>query len=275
MHKKPGLGLKARFAGIAGRAAYLFVAVLVVTSTTACYSEPKEVVTNLGQAPSTDLQYCVVCGHESQFEPFGTGTEIRGNAMCPHCGSLERHRLLRLFIASRSLIRPGMRVLHISPQPALESVFGGFSGVEYQTSEIEGGSADFHFDLTSIELPDDSIDAFLCLHVLEHIEDDRRAMREIFRVLKPGGWAILQVPLYRDRPLTFEDPSITSPVERETAFGQFDHVRVYGWQDFRDRLMESGFDLQVEDFVADFDTDTQKRMGLDKEEWIHICRKLL
>lgn len=269
------LKLRNPFAGPSEHALLLPVVALMICILVGCDRPGPTTSTNPEPTLTAYSQYCVVCGRESQFEPFGTGYGRREAAMCPHCGSLERHRLLRLFLASRDLVRPGMRILHISPQAGLESFFRGFPGIEYLTSEYGGGSADLHLNLTEIELPDDSIDAILCLHVLEHIEQDRKAMQEIHRILRPEGWAILQVPIFRDRPETFEDPSVMSPEAREDAFGQSNHVRVYGWQDYRDLLKESGFDVHIDDFVSLFDTKAQQRMGLDGKEWIHVCKKPL
>jgi ubiquinone/menaquinone biosynthesis C-methylase UbiE len=126
-------------------------------------------------------------------------------------------------------------------------------------------------DLTSIPLPAEQFDIIYCSHVFEHIPDDRQAMRELYRVLRKGGWAILQVPVLRDT--TFEDPSVTSPAERLRLFGQEDHVRVYG-KDYRDRLAAVGFHVTVDDFAATFPAAKRRYFGLMEGEAVHFCRKL-
>jgi len=127
-------------------------------------------------------------------------------------------------------------------------------------------------DLTDIPYPDGFFDAVYCSHVLEHIPDDQRAMKELCRVLSVSGWAILQVPLDLNREKTFEDDSIQPPDERERAFGQFDHVRVYG-KDYITRLEEAGFKVMVEDFVCRFTENEVHRLGLDPTERIYFCTK--
>ncbi|MEG3066539.1 methyltransferase domain-containing protein [Acetomicrobium sp.] len=113
-------------------------------------------------------------------------------------------------------------------------------------------------------------DCIICYHVLEHIPDDQMAMKEIFRVLKPGGWAILQVPILRDK--TFEDPSVITPEDRERVFGQRDHVRIYGL-DYKDRLEQAGFSVKVDDYVKQLSSDVIERYGLMKDENIYFCSK--
>jgi ubiquinone/menaquinone biosynthesis C-methylase UbiE len=124
-------------------------------------------------------------------------------------------------------------------------------------------------DITDIQYPDNSFDVVYCSHVLEHVPDDRKAMRELARVLKPTGWAILAVPIFNEK--TFEDPTITSPEERERVFRQSDHVRIYG-RDFVDRLRESGFDVTVDRFASGFSDEMVRKHGLSRED-IYLCRK--
>jgi SAM-dependent methyltransferase len=132
-------------------------------------------------------------------------------------------------------------------------------------------------DITDIHYPDNSFDVIYCSHVLEHVTDDRKAMRELARVLKPGGWALIAVPfffapgktVFRDR--TFEDPKVTTPAEREGVYGQNDHVRAYGL-DFPDRLRESGFDVTVVTFPSSFSEEMVRKHGLSREN-IYLCRK--
>jgi SAM-dependent methyltransferase len=142
--------------------------------------------------------------------------------------------------------------------------------INYLSADLSAPSAIVKMDITDIQYPDNTFDVIYCSHVLEHIPDDRRAMREFYRVLKPDCWAILHVPITANR--TFEDPAVIDPKERERLFGQFDHVRRYG-PDYKDRLMEAGFSLTVDGFVRELDNRTVRRFGLMRDEDVYFCRK--
>ena len=129
-------------------------------------------------------------------------------------------------------------MLHFAPEPALLKPMERIPGLDYLTADLDPSRAMVRVDITDIQFEGNRFDALYCSHVLEHVPDDRRAIRELLRVLKPGGWALFMVPIKRDR--TYEDPGITDPAERERIFGQHDHVRAYG-PDFLDRLTEAGF----------------------------------
>jgi SAM-dependent methyltransferase len=150
-----------------------------------------------------------------------------------------------------TLFKTHPRLLHIAPEPSLMNHFRESYGSsrDYITADIESPLADQHFDVQNIPLPADSIDVLMCNHLLEHVEDDRRAMQELYRVLKPGGWGIILVPEDRERDITYEDDSITDPKERTRLFGQYDHRRVYG-RDYDDRLRAAGFDVCRIPFAA-------------------------
>jgi SAM-dependent methyltransferase len=188
-------------------------------------------------------RYCPVCGRSSRrFR--GAGIPVREDAQCVHCGSLERHRLLWKFINDRTDLFNGSpkRVLHIAPETCFASRFRERLGESYVTADLLNPRAMVKMDITDIHFPDQSFDVIYCSHVLEHVPDDRKAMREFHRVLKNKGWAILLVPITAS--VTFEDPTIVDPEEREKAFGQSDHVRKYG-PDYVDRLRAAGFTVQV------------------------------
>ena len=142
--------------------------------------------------------------------------------------------------------------------------------MDYLSIDLAEGAAMVRMDVTNLGLPDDSFDVIYCSHVMEHIPDDRRAMRELHRVLRPGGWAVLQVPILRET--TFEDSSVTAPEDRERVFGQWDHVRVYG-RDYVHRLSEAGFDVREDSLPEQRDPRAARHQGLCSDEPIHFCRK--
>lgn len=168
----------------------------------------------------------------------------RPNVVCPVCGSRDRERLLYLFLNDRpELLAEGTRLLHVAPERNLGIWLRSLPQVRYESADLMMEGVNHRFDLTDIPMPAATYDAIICSHVLEHIPDDRKAMAELHRILKPGGWAILQVPISRRLDATYEDFSITAPDEREHAFGQYDHVRIYAF-DYADRLAEAGFDVE-------------------------------
>lgn len=210
----------------------------------------------LATALQGDGVTCECCGRSfRRFAAFAG----RADAQCPACGSLERHRLLLPFLRDRWAADPPGRLLHFAPEPALSRHLPGLSG-EYVTSDLEG-PADLALDICDMDVPGASFDAIICSHVLEHVADDRRAMAEMHRALRPGGEAIVLVPIYRGRERTEEDPSETDPAERLRRFGQHDHVRAYG-PDVAERLEEAGFAVQVP-------AATEGRI----RERIHVCVK--
>lgn len=182
---------------------------------------------------------CEVCNASSKkFKPYGTPP--RREACCRQCNSLERHRFLWHFLLANpdQLKIGGGKFLHVAPEACLRPHLHELVGPGYLTADMLKDSVDVKMDISDIQYPDDHFDAIYCSHVLEHVPDDRKAMREFARVLKPSGWAILLVPI--DRETTYEDPLIQTPEGRLAAFGQEDHVRVYG-NDYMGRLVDSGF----------------------------------
>lgn len=198
---------------------------------------------------------CPVCGGLARrFAPH----RGRRDAECVHCGSLERHRSLWLWLRPR--IPERAAVLHVAPEPGLGARVRELP-VEYVSTDLESPHAMRHDDLTALPDTDGRFDIVICNHVLEHIPDDRRAMREIRRVLRPGGLAVLQHPVFA-RSRTLEDPAIVSPEERMRVYGQEDHVRRYGW-DFVDRLRESGFtEVEAVEIEREFSAPARRRYGL-------------
>lgn len=172
-----------------------------------------------------------------------------------------------------SLFKNHPRLLHIAPEPPLMKHFRKSYGSskDYITADLESPLADQHFDVQNIPLPSDSIDVIICNHLLEHVENDRLAMQELHRVMKPGGWGIFLVPEDRERETTFEDDSIVDAKERTRLFGQYDHRRIYG-RDYDDRLREAGFEVERSDFARRL-TEWEKRLYSPGEDDLVIVRK--
>lgn len=188
---------------------------------------------------------CLVCGQQVVMRPH----KGRPHARCPSCGSLERHRLLVHYLEhAPGLLAPGQRVLHFAPNSGVEAFMRRRAGLRYLTADLYA-TADLRLDLTAIAQPDASWDLVICYHVLEHVPDDATAMRELRRILAPGGRAILQVPLELGRDVTDEDPSL-GPQQRLERFGQEDHVRIYGIADFGRRLRAAGFTVDAVDYAG-------------------------
>jgi len=213
---------------------------------------------------------CPICG--GHFRKFlSVGVKPRPNAQCPRCGSLERHRLLWLYLKDRTgLFADNLRLLDIAPIDCLQRKFRAMRNLDYISVDLESPLTMVKMDVTDMQYPNNHFDCIICYHVLEHVPDDRKAMGEILRVLKPGGWAILQVPILRDK--TFEDPSVTAPEDRERVFGQRDHVRVYGL-DYKNRLELAGLNVKIDDYVTQLGDDAIRKYGLMKDEDIYFCSK--
>jgi SAM-dependent methyltransferase len=218
-----------------------------------------------------DRVECPCCGGRFRaFLPFGVVR--RPGAMCPACGSLERHRLLWLWLERRTdLFRVTARLLHLAPEPLLGRRLAALPRITYVSADLQSPLARVRADATRLAFRDAAFDVILCLHVLEHVPDDRAAMRELRRTLAPGGWAVLQSPVEAGRAVTFEDPSVTSPAERERRFGQRDHVRIYG-RDYERRLSEAGFRVEGNGFARELGEAEALRYGIDRDEVLTIGR---
>jgi SAM-dependent methyltransferase len=215
---------------------------------------------------------CPCCN--GKFRQFITaGVNNRLNARCPKCNSFERHRLLWLYLKRKTnLFTDKLRVLHICPEYFFQKNLKSMPNIEYIGAGLAAPFATVEMDITDIDEPDNSYDVILCNHVLEHVQKDYKALKELFRVLKSDGWAILQVPVDFNREETFEDPSITSPKDREIYFGKDDHVRVYGL-DYKNRLEKAGFRVKVEDYAQELGTEMIKQHCLQKKDDIYFCTK--
>ena len=206
------------------------------------------------------------------FLPYGYN-KIRNNVLSPSTYSLERHRLLWLYLKNEtSFFKAKLKVLHFAPESALMNQFKKLKNLSYDTIDLNSPIADIKADICDLPFLDNSYDFILCNHVLEHIVDDNKAIRELYRVLKKNGIGIFQVPIDYNRDTTFEDFSVTNKKERNKLFGQYDHVRIYGL-DFFDRLQKAGFSVERCEYTSKLSKEDITKFCLPKKEIIPICRK--
>ena len=210
-----------------------------------------------------------------KFLPYGYGKQ-RENALSPSTLSLERHRLMWLFLKDETVFftsKEKLKVLHIAPEQCFLDIFRNQKNLDYTTSDLESPIADVKADICNLPFEDNSYDVIFCNHVLEHIPDDTKAMQELFRVMKKGGFGIFQIPQDISRKTTFEDDSITDKKERAKIFGQYDHVRVYGL-DYFDKLRSVGFKVDEIEYTKKISEEKLKRFCLMKGEILPVCYKL-
>ena len=217
--------------------------------------------------------YCPLCaGSYRRFR--AAGDPPRENAMCPGCTSLERHRLLWIALEKqwqKGGLRAKDRMLHVAPEPVLAKKFKQRFG-QYISIDLDGERAMEAMDVTALAFADRCFDAIVCNHVLEHVPDDRKAIAELYRVLKPGGWGSIQVPMRGD--VTHEDPGVTDPQERYRLYGQDDHVRQYR-SDFIDRLCDAGFEVLVLAKQELLDPEMLERVSVACENEVVLVTKPL
>lgn len=211
------------------------------------------------------------------FLPYGYGAQ-RNNVLSPSTLSLERHRLLWLYLKHETDFLDSentsdkKKVLHFAPEQCFLNRFKSLKSIDYTTTDLVSPIADVKADICDLPFDDNTYDVILCNHVLEHIPDDTKAMQELYRVLKPGGMGILQIPQDLSRARTFEDDSITDQNERAKIFGQYDHVRVYG-RDYFDKLKSIGFKVDQVDYTNKLSEEQLKRYCLAKGEIIPVVYK--
>ena len=207
-----------------------------------------------------------------KFLPYGYGKQ-RENALSPGTLSLERHRQMWLYLQNETdFFTKNYKVLHIAPEQEFLRKFKKIKNLDYISADLFSPIVDVKADILDLPFEDESFDVIFCNHVLEHIEDDRKAMSELYRVMKKGGWGILQVPMKNSLEKTYEDFTITDPKERQKHFGQYDHVRWYG-MDYFDRLKSVGFDAEANFYSQKFSDADIKKFGLNKNEILPIVRK--
>lgn len=218
---------------------------------------------------------CPVCNSKyRKFLPYGRNTSSRENALCPSCLSLERHRLMALYMKRKTnFYSANLKVLHVAPEYCFIDRFEQMKNLDYITADIESPLAKVKMDIHQIPFEDNTFDVAFCNHVMEHVDDYILAMSELHRVLKPGGWALIQSPQDMKYEVTYEDPTITDPKEREKHFLQNDHLRLFG-RNYGRELEKGGFKVTEDRFVMDELTREEvQRYSLPGEEIVYFCRK--
>lgn len=215
-----------------------------------------------------DAVECPCCGRNwSAFAPAWN----RPDAICPGCGAHERHRGLWLYLRDRvGLGREPLKLLHFAPEYALRRPIEALDRIDYVTADLDPAGVDVQLDITDMPFDDAAFDAIICSHVLEHVADDRAAMSELARVLRPGGWLLVLVPLDPDRERTHEDPAVQTPEDREREFLQHDHVRLYA-PDIAGRLEEAGLVVRAERLATALPEGAVARYGLLGDETVFHC----
>ncbi|GAB2774672.1 class I SAM-dependent methyltransferase [Rhabdobacter roseus] len=216
---------------------------------------------------------CPVCDHRyRQFLPYGR--QGRDNALCPNCLALERHRLMYLYLKRKTnFFRDDLKVLHVAPEYCFIDRFEAMKNLDYITADIESPLAKVKMDIHEIPFAANTFDVAFCNHVMEHVDDYVKAMSELHRVLKPGGWAIIQSPQDLGMATTYEDPTITDPREREKHFLQSDHLRLFG-RDYAQELEKGGFVVTEDRFVLDeLPAEEVRRYALPTNEIVYFCQK--
>ncbi|HNR85271.1 MAG TPA: class I SAM-dependent methyltransferase [Taishania sp.] len=216
---------------------------------------------------------CPVC--ERSYSKFlAYGTMNRDNVLCPGDLTLERHRLMWLYLRdfSNFFTAPHLKVLHIAPEQCFHKKFKQQKNLDYLTADLVSPIADMHFDLHKIPLEDNQFDVVFCNHVMEHVDDPIQCMSELYRVMKPGGWAIMQVPQDIARATTLEDKNITSEADREKYYWQKDHLRLFG-MDYPNWLEKVGFHTEIFDKDKNIGKDKMERYRLMEKEIFYIFHK--
>jgi len=229
---------------------------------------------------------CPFCGWRfRRFRPAGfqypviiekqvIGGHWHRDNVCPRCLSNARERLAFLYLKDRtSLFEQPTRLLHVAPEPQLASALKRSPNIKYVSADLIGPAVMSHFDIQQTPFPNQTFDVVICNHVMEHVADDSIAMAEVHRILKPGGWALLQVPIALALDRTIEDPTATTESQRIERFGQEDHVRLYARADYISRLEAAGFAVSAENYSSVLGSAKVERFGLVEEEEVFFCSK--
>lgn len=204
--------------------------------------------------------------------PYGR-LKPRENAIAPDSLSLERHRLMWLFLKNKTnFFTDNLKFLHIAPEYCFIKIFKGMKNLDYLTADLISPWADVKMDVHDIPFEENTFDVVICNHVLEHVDDADKVMKEFYRVMKPGGWGIFQVPIDYNNSVTIEDRSVTDARERERLYWQSDHLRLFG-RDYGDKLNAAGFKVTESNFINEIDPKLVERYALDKNEIVYYCQK--
>ena len=204
--------------------------------------------------------------------PYGR-LKPRENAIAPDSLSLERHRLMWLFLKNKTnFFTDNLKFLHIAPEYCFIKIFKGMKNLDYLTADLISPWADVKMDVHDIPFEENTFDVVICNHVLEHVDDADKVMKEFYRVMKPGGWGIFQVPIDYNNSVTIEDRSVTDPRERERLYWQSDHLRLFG-RDYGNKLTAAGFKVTESNFINEIDPKLVERYALDKNEIVYYCQK--
>lgn len=204
--------------------------------------------------------------------PYGR-LKPRENAIAPDSLSLERHRLMWLFLKNKTnFFTDNLKFLHIAPEYCFIKIFKGMKNLDYLTADLISPWADVKMDVHDIPFEENTFDVVICNHVLEHVDDADKVMKEFYRVMKPGGWGIFQVPIDYNNSVTIEDRSVTDLRERERLYWQSDHLRLFG-RDYGDKLTAAGFKVTESNFINEIDPKLVERYALDKNEIVYYCQK--
>lgn len=208
-----------------------------------------------------------------KFLPYGYGKQ-RENALSPGTLSLERHRQMWLYLQNETdFFTNSYKVLHIAPEQEFLRKFKKMKNLDYTSADLFSPIVDVKADILDLPFADEEFDVVFCNHVLEHIVDDKKAMSELYRVMKKGGWGIFQVPMKNSLEKSYEDFSITDPKERQKHFGQYDHVRWYG-MDYFARLESAGFQVDINYYSKKFSEQERRQFALLENEILPVVRKV-
>lgn len=221
-------------------------------------------------APLSDHYIRELDAHQHVHSIFALETMNVLQYECTRCRAPDRNRLYALYLARRCTAKT--KFVEFAPAPALSRFIRSIRTVEHRSADLYDARADDRVDLTQIPYPDASMDAFLASHILEHIPDDRKAMRELYRILKPGGWGIAMVPIQLTLDTTLEGLPIDSDADRWKYYGQHDHVRLYSKQDFVARLGGAGFTVQQLG-IDFFGKDTFEKHGIHPRSVLYVVEK--
>lgn len=230
-----------------------------------------------------DKYYCNICdNHFGKMIKLHDSYTIRGkvwdhslpNAICPNCNSWFRHRMLQQYINDTGFLDGDVKLLHFAPELFFVDNFSKKLGKNYNTCDLKVMESPNHHivNINNIQFEDNSFDRIICSHVLEHIETDEQAISELYRILKPGGIALIAVPTYGD--VTEEDLSLT-PAQRKLEYGINIHVRLYG-TDISKKLEEAGFTVQMEsiDTIKGNYMERGHESGhVESDKYLFICTK--